>query len=251
MMNVRELPFTGGGARAAPVGSLPADTGSPAAQFVVVPGRMALLNIDMQNCFVEGYPMSAPDSLEVLSKINRLASVCRDAGVLVIHTAHVLRADGSNAGVMREFIPAIRAGMINRGSHATALHRDLVIGPQDIILEKPRFGAFEGTDLDLILRAHDIDSVIVSGIATNICCETTAREAAMRDFRLFFLSDATATFDLAGISHEQIQKTVCATLTLFGQVLTADRMLDAITLAATRDGARSAASPLFTKGENV
>jgi nicotinamidase-related amidase len=192
---------------------------------------MALINVDMQNCFVEGYPVSAPEGRVVLRRINRLVGACRAAGVLVIHTAHVLRVGGSNAGVMREFIPAIREGLIDRGSQASALHRDLEVSAQDIVLEKPRFGAFEGTDLDLILRARGIDSVVICGIATNVCCETTAREASMRDFRLFFLSDATATFDLAGVSREEIQRTVCATLTLFGRVLTTDSLLAEIAAA--------------------
>jgi nicotinamidase-related amidase len=211
-----------------------------AARFPVLPSRMALINVDMQNCFVEGHPISAPEGPEVLRRINRLAGACRAAGVLVIHTAHVLRVGGSNAGVMREFIPAIREGLIDRGSHAAALHRDLEVSAQDIVLEKPRFGAFEGTDLDLILRAQRIDSVIICGIATNVCCETTAREACMRDFRLFFMRDATATFDLAGVSREAIQRTVCATLTLFGRVLTVDTLLDEIRAAqTTKKGAMS------------
>jgi nicotinamidase-related amidase len=202
-----------------------------AAPFPVLPSRMALINVDMQNCFVEGYAVSAPEGRVVLRRINRLVGACRAAGVLVIHTAHVLRVGGSNAGVMREFIPAIRDGLIDRGSQASALHRDLEVSAQDIVLEKPRFGAFEGTDLDLILRARGIDSVVICGIATNVCCETTAREASMRDFRLFFLSDATATFDLAGVSREEIQRTVCATLTLFGRVLTTDSLLAEIAAA--------------------
>jgi nicotinamidase-related amidase len=211
-----------------------------AALFPVVPSQMALINVDMQNCFVEGYPVSAPEGPPVLHRINRLAGACRAAGILVIHTAHVLRVGGSNAGVMRELIPAIRAGMIDRGSHASALHRDLEVNAQDIVLEKPRFGAFQGTDLDLILRARGIESVVICGIATNVCCETTAREAAMRDFRVFFLSDATATFDLAGVSRQEIQRTVCATLTLFGRVLTTASLLDEIAAAQpTQKGAVS------------
>jgi ureidoacrylate peracid hydrolase len=212
---------------------------APKAPFPVVASRTALINVDMQNCFVEGYPVSAPEGRAVLRKINRLASACRAAGVLVIHTAHVLRVGGSNAGVMREIIPSIRAGLIDRGSHAAALHRDLEVNAQDIVLEKPRFGAFGGTDLDLILRARGIDSVVICGIATNVCCETTAREAAMRDFRLFFLSDATATFDLAGVSREEIQRTVCATLTLFGRVLTMDSLLDEIAAQSIQKGVMS------------
>ena len=203
----------------------------PTANFPVVPHRTALINVDMQNCFVESYPVSAPEGPHVLGRINELAAACRTAGILVIHTAHVLRADGSNAGVMGELIPAIHAGMINKGSQASALHKSLVVDPRDVLLEKPRFGAFQGTDLELILRSHDINSVIVSGIATNVCCETTAREAATRDFHVFFLSDGTATFALGGVSAQQLQAATCASLALFGRVLTVEQIIEKIAAA--------------------
>jgi nicotinamidase-related amidase len=206
----------------------------PTLNFPVIPRRTALINVDMQNCFVEGYPVSAPDGPRVLGRINRLAAACRAAGILVIHTAHVLRADGSNAGVMGELIPEIRAGMINRGSQASALNKSLVVDHRDILLEKPRFGAFQGTDLELILRSHDINSVIISGIATNVCCDTTAREAATRDFRVFFLSDGTATFDLGAVPAQQLQAATCASLALFGQVLTVEQIIDKIAAAHER-----------------
>jgi nicotinamidase-related amidase len=70
--------------------------------FLVVPRKMALLNIDLQNVFVEGSPIAAPDGLAVVDRVNRLSAVCRRAGVLVVHTAHVTRPDGSNVGVMSE-----------------------------------------------------------------------------------------------------------------------------------------------------
>lgn len=219
-------------AAAAPTAPTRHESGSgPTANFPVVPPRTALINVDLQNCFVEGYPVSAPEGPRVLGRINSLAAACRDAGIVVIHTAHVLRADGSNAGVMGEFIPEIRAGMISRGSQAAALHKSLVVEPCDVLLEKPRFGAFQGTDLELILRSHDINSVIIGGIATNVCCETTAREAATRDFRVFFLSDGTATFDLGGVRAQQLQAGTCASLALFGQVLTVDQIIEKIAAA--------------------
>ena len=80
------------------------------------------------------------------------------------------------------------------------------------MLEKPRYGAFHGTDLDLILRNRGIDTVIITGICTNVCCETTAREANMRDYKVFFISDATATFNTPEVSADQIQPVVLATL---------------------------------------
>jgi nicotinamidase-related amidase len=206
--------------------------------FAVVPERTALLNIDMQNCFVEGSPIAAPDGLLVLERINRLAAACRKAGIQVIHASVVMRPDGSNLGVLAQFSPPVREGILNKGTHSAALHSGLEIDPRDILIDKPRFGAFYGTDLELILRKHGIDTLIISGVATNICCETTAREAAVRDFKVFFLSDGTATADMGGVTAAELQKVTCATLGfLFAQVLTVDEMI-----AKIEGRARSAAA---------
>ncbi len=202
--------------------------------FELKPERTALVNVDMQNCFVEGYPISAPDGLAVLERINRVAAACRQAGILVIHTRQVFRADGSNVGLVAEFDPAtINAGTLNQGSEAAALHPRLVVEARDILLDKPRFGAFHATDLELILRTREIDSIIITGIATNICCETTAREGAVRSFRVFFLSDGTATFRIGSVSAADLQRATCATLGLiFAQVLTVDAMIGKMARAA-------------------
>jgi nicotinamidase-related amidase len=197
--------------------------------FTVTPERAALINVDMQNLFVEGYWPSAPDGLVVLDRINRLAAVCRQAGILVIHASHVLRPDLSNIGVLGEVVPQVRDGIITKGSESAALHKGLVIGPDDVLLEKPRFGAFHGTDLEMILRTRRIDTVIISGIATNVCCETTAREAMVRDFRVLFLSDGTATSEMGNATADELQKATLATLgAVFAQVLTVDQVIQKI-----------------------
>ncbi len=194
--------------------------------FAVVPERTALLNIDLQNCFVEGSPIAAPDGLIILQRVNRLAAACRAAGILVIHASIVTRPDGSNLGVMGEFNPPARSGILNKGTQSAALHSGLKIDPRDILLEKPRFGAFYGTDLELILRNRGTDTLIIGGVATNVCCETTAREVAVRDFKVFFLSDGTATSDMGDVSAAELQRVTCATLGfLFAQVLTVDEMI--------------------------
>jgi len=112
----------------------------------------------MQNCFVHGSPFSAPDGLAVQERINRVAEACREAGLLVVHASHVLRADGSNTGVLGEIAPIVKKGLINKASRAAALHKRLILDPLDILLEKPRVGAFHGTDLELILRSRGIDT---------------------------------------------------------------------------------------------
>ena len=82
--------------------------------FTVVPERAALINVDMQNLFVQGDWPAALDGLAVLDRINRLAAVCRQAGILVIHASHILRPDGSNMGVLGEVVPPVRDGIINK-----------------------------------------------------------------------------------------------------------------------------------------
>ena len=182
----------------------------------LVPKRTALLNVDLQNCFVD----SLDDPQPLLERINRLSARCRAAGILVIHTRHVVRADGSNLGVLAE-VDRIRDGLLNEGAVSAELHRDVAVEPGDLRLDKPRFGAFTGTDLELTLRTRGIDTLIVSGISTVVCCDTTAREAHARDFRVFFLSDGTAT--AAGPEYQSLTLDVLAGL--FAQVLSVDELL--------------------------
>jgi nicotinamidase-related amidase len=199
------------------------------ADFRVVPERTALVNVDLQNFFVE----NAPEGPAIVERVNRLADQCRKAGILVIHTSHVLRPDGSNIGVLGDLVPAARdQGFLNEGTRTAALHEDLVVEPGDILLEKPRFGAFHGTDLELILRQRGIDTIIISGIDTAVCCDTTAREANARDFRVLFLRDGTAS---TGDDAEETARFHRAALEIigavFGQVLTIDEVLQKIATA--------------------
>jgi ureidoacrylate peracid hydrolase len=190
--------------------------------FDVVPSRTALLNVDMQNCFVA----AALDGSALVERINRFADTCRRADIVVIHTRHVLRPDGSDMGLLGEFVPRIKEGLLSENSPSAALHPHLVVHPRDLILNKPRFGAFFGTDLEQILRARGIESVIISGISTNVCCDTTAREANARDMKVFFLSDGTAT---GGPNPIEVQRKALALVgALFGQVLTVEEMGDRI-----------------------
>jgi nicotinamidase-related amidase len=64
---------------------------------------------------------------------------------------------------------------------------------EDIIIDKNRYSAFWRTGLDEFLRSKNVEDVVIAGVLTNCCCETTARDAFMRDYRVFFVSDATAT----------------------------------------------------------
>ena len=194
-------------------------------ELTFVPERTALINVDMQRFFVES-PAAPPQGLELLERINRLSRACREAGVLVVHTRVLMRRDGSNLGIMKERVPPFIIENYTEGNEMSELHPSLLVGEGDVILDKPRYGAFTSTDLDLILRGRGIETVIISGIATNVCCETTAREAAQHDYRVLFLSDGTATMDIAPLTADQLQAATCATLgALFADITTVDEVI--------------------------
>jgi len=88
------------------------------------------------------------------------------------------------------------------------------------IIWKHRYSGFYNTDLEVVLRGMGATDLIIAGILTNICCETTARDAFMRDFRVFFLADATAT------SEPEFQAATLKNLAYaFAYVLTVDSLL--------------------------
>lgn len=198
------------------------------ANFPVIPSRLALVNVDIQNCFVEG---SAPEGLQVLGRVNQLAQVCREFGIPVFHIRHAL-PPGFSSGLLGEMFQIVKDGLLDRDSESAAFHKDLVRDPRDTILEKPHFGAFYDTTLELQLRRRGIDSIIITGIETNVCCETTAREAMVRDFRVFFMSDGTTTGGVPGISRDEVQRASLATVgVFFAQVLSVDEMIQKIKAA--------------------
>lgn len=172
----------------------------------------------MQRRFVE----RAELGLETLAIVNQLTAAARALQVLVIHTRHVLRPDGSNMGLLGD-IPPIRDGALNEGAGSAELHPDLVVDKRDLIVNKPRFGAFHGTDLELILRAGGLDTIIITGISTPVCCDTTAREAHARDIRAFMVSDATATTGPHAAGYQRV--TLDMIDGMFATVVTADEVL--------------------------
>jgi biuret amidohydrolase len=211
--------------------------------FALVPSRTALIDVDLQRCFVQGGPLASPDGLAVVERVNRLARACRPAGALVVHTRMSVKPDRSDAGVMTELVPAFIIDLLADGPASAGLHDALEVDPADIILGKPRYGAFHGTDLEQILRSRGLDTVIITGIATNICCQTTAREAAKHDFHVFFVSDATATIEMDGVPANYLQRVTCASLgQVFAQVVTLDDILGRIATAAPAAGQAATAA---------
>ena len=201
--------------------------------FPLRPANTALINVDMQRCFVEGSPLAAPDGPALVERVNQLARACRDTGVLVVHTRGWMKKDRSNVGVMGELVPPFIVDLYTEGEASAELHDALEVEASDVILNKTRYGAFHGTELEAILRSRGIDTVIISGIATNICCETTAREAAQHDFRVFFLRDGTATKEMNGVPADDLQRATLASLGMvFAQIANIDELMEKLRTSA-------------------
>jgi isochorismate hydrolase len=142
----------------------------------------ALLAIDMQNFFNR---IAQP----VLKNILRVIQACRQKNVPIVFTQHGHTEPDSDGGILGEWWGELIIG----GTKDWEFLPEIEIESMDIVLPKKRYSAFFETDLDKILRPRGIRDLIISGVMTNLCCETTARDAFMRDYRVFFLIDGTAT----------------------------------------------------------
>lgn len=164
--------------------------------------RTALLVVDMQNAWLAaGAPFETPAALAIVPTINRLADALRRHGGTVAWVQHETGRPGE-AGYwshyFENFVAADKRGAaaaaLVRGHPHQALHQALDVRPEDLRMAKVRFSLFarNPADPEAALRARGIDTLIVAGTATNICCESTVRDAMMRDFKTFMPFDAVA-----------------------------------------------------------
>ncbi len=206
----------------------------------LTPSRTAHLIIDMQNGFMEpGALVEIAAAREVVPTINRISRAVRNVGGLNIFVQFVV--DPRSVKEWSTFYGAVFTADItdlmlqtfSAGSHGHALYAGLEVEPGDLRVDKSRFGAFvPGTsDLESVLRKRGIDTLIVSGTATNVCCETTAREAMQRNYRVIFVADATAA--LTDVEHNAALNSLTA---IFAEVVLTETVLQ--TLSATSGGPR-------------
>jgi ureidoacrylate peracid hydrolase len=156
-----------------------------------------MIVVDMQNDFVApGAVMETPAARTMVPQLAEALKICRSAGIRVIYTAHVHRRDGSDMGLFDDMHPPIanRAALVD-GTPGVDIYPELAPQPGEHVIKKHRYSGFFGTDLDIILREWMVDTVIISGTTTENCCHATARDAMFRNYRVVFLSDATATYD--------------------------------------------------------
>ncbi len=167
----------------------------------LVPTRTALVVIDMQCAFLEpGAPSETPMAREIVPQINRLAQALRAQGGVVAFAQGSFQAHGPhawplffdymvNAQYAKSILDALTPG---RPGHA--LWPDLDVQAQDLRVRKNRYSAFfpGACELPELLRARGIDTVLITGTLTNVCCEASARDAMMGDFKTIMVSDANA-----------------------------------------------------------
>ncbi|HUV29974.1 MAG TPA: isochorismatase family cysteine hydrolase [Acidobacteriota bacterium] len=150
----------------------------------------ALLVIDMQRFFLDPEsPTYTCGGAAILPGVKRLVAAFRAADRPVIFTRHVHHPARLDAGIMEWWWD----GMCVEGSPESELHPDVEPLAHEKIILKHRYSAFYNTDLETVLRCLNIRDLVISGIMTNMCCESTARDAYYRDYRVFFLADGTGS----------------------------------------------------------
>jgi len=191
----------------------------------------ALLLVDYQRGFLdpEGFVAAQGRDVSACAAAARhgytLARAARAAGMMVIWTRHVLRADHADGGLLTtELRPRLgEIGALARGSADVAIPEEAGVAPDDEVIDKPRYSAFFGTSLDVLLAARGIRALMVGGVTTSMCVETSVRDAAQRDIRTFVVRDAVADFDLA--RHEA---SLAAMQFGFARIIGANQAVDAI-----------------------
>ena len=175
------------------------------------PARTGMLVVDMQNAFVaEGAAAEIPTAREVVPNINRINAALRRAGGLVVWIVSTYGPNeedrwpimydhvfGEEQG--KSFRAALTAGSPGHSVYAP-LEQDPTARTKrtvDVTVSKNRFSAFVGSGggLEQLLRDRGIDTVLVTGTVTSVCCESTAREAAMRNFKTVMITDGNAGRD--------------------------------------------------------
>ena len=200
------------------------------------PARTALIVVDLQNGFMApGQPAEIAPAREIVPNVNRLAAATRAAGGSVVWIQNTITPESEKSWsiylgnfanedwglrMRRAFTP---------GDFGHALYPSLEVRPSDLTVRKTRFSAFVpgASELDSILRGRGIDTLIVVGTATNVCCESTARDAMMLNYKIFFVSDANACR-----TDEEHNATLAILLVMFADVRSTDEMVNLLQRSA-------------------
>jgi len=196
------------------------------------PARTAQIVVDLQNGFMaEGAPHEVPTAREIVANVNRIAAAMRDAGGtnVFLRVTHDPAEPQPWTTRYTEYLSAERTAThkaaFTRGAQNWQLWPLLEVRPSDLLIEKTRFSGFvPGTSvLHDTLQARGIDTLIVTGTLTNVCCESTARDAMQRNYGVIFVADGNAA-----LTDAEHNATLCNMATLFADVMTTEHVLAVI-----------------------
>jgi ureidoacrylate peracid hydrolase len=193
------------------------------------PRRTALLIIDMQELFcAPGAPAEVPGSRDIVEPINRLTEKLRAIGVPIIWVLHANTQAGGRSDWELFFNYVVADEVRQRTLRSLApcnqqVWSGLTVDAADTRIIKNRYSALiaGSSGLERLLRSLDIDTVLIAGTKTNICCEATARDAMMLDFKAVMVSDCCAA-----LSDDEHRSALENIIQQFGDVLTSEEVLE-------------------------
>jgi ureidoacrylate peracid hydrolase len=203
--------------------------GSPHVYATLDGPRTALVVVDMQNYFMApGAQCETPKARDIVPNVNRLAEAVRGRGghVVWIQTAATPESRRSWSVLHDTMMSTARRDVrwteVDPSGEGFKLWPELDVRDEDACIVKTRFSAFiqGASPLERHLRERGIDTVLIAGTATNVCCESTARDAMMLNFKTAMISDALATYSDA--AHAA---TLLTFYGIFGDVLTVDETI--------------------------
>jgi ureidoacrylate peracid hydrolase len=205
------------------------------------PAKTALVVVDMQNGFMlKGIAHAlCEEAIEIVPNINRLAEAVRRTGGLVVWiqtaaTPDVMQSWSVNVEMNGPDRTAHRFESLGPGTKGYELWDGLDVKLNDLKIQKTRFSAFihGSSNLEAVLRAREIDTVIITGTVTNVCCESTARDAMMRNFKTIMVTDANAA-----TSDELHNASLAAFYLKFGDIMPTEMVIASLTKSARASAA--------------
>ncbi|QTJ70255.1 cysteine hydrolase (plasmid) [Rhodococcus sp. ZPP] len=188
----------------------------------IEPATTAVITVDFQNFFVaDGEPMATEHARDALVNANRVNAAVRDSGGVVVIMQH-------SYGPPDEVMPnqPLTEQALMLGSPSYELHPDLVVGPGDVRMVKrvsSPLHPLADTQLQQTLEQRGIKTVIITGVASNGCCDCLARDAFQYGFNVVFVSDATSA-----MSDEEHNATLLNLAIYYAQVLDTDAVVEAL-----------------------
>jgi ureidoacrylate peracid hydrolase len=190
------------------------------------PKRTALVVVDMQNAFMlSGVAHSlCPMAEKIVPNVNRLARAVRETGgtvvwIKTVFTEETLTSWSTLYGMLGPERSAKRVAALTAGSKGHELWPALEIQNEDLIVEKQRYSAFIQGSSDLAdkLRRRGLDTLLIAGTVTNVCCESTARDAMMLNFKTVMITDANAA-----MTDEDHNASLIGFYLIFGDIMSTD-----------------------------